>query len=102
MTAIRALPAVELDPLASSHFVDHRHGNTERIDDVGVHLTDAARRNGAHREFFMTRDAELANNEDVVGHAESASDLPGHRHTAPRQPEHDDIVPVCVRRQGLS
>src|SRR5256885_4916617 len=54
--------------------------------------TTLFRSDRAHRELLVPREPELAHDEDVERRAERLGDLEGHRHAAPRQREHDDVI----------
>ncbi|HYT77387.1 MAG TPA: hypothetical protein VEL79_21705 [Vicinamibacterales bacterium] len=52
--------------------------------------------NGAYRIFALARHAELADQEDVELGVQRAGDLERDRDASPREPKHDNIVPVRI------
>lgn len=92
MVAVGGGAAFEFVPLALDRGLKILFGDLERVDDVEVSDDDAAAGDGAHGEFFMSRDAELADHEDVEGCVECACDFVGDFDTAAREGEDEGVV----------
>jgi hypothetical protein len=93
-SSVEAIPAFELEILASRNLVDCRLRDAELLDEVFVEHADAAARDRPHRELGMARDAELADNEHIHRSPKRPGDLERHRHPAAGQPQHDDVGTV--------
>ena len=71
-------------------------GDPGRPHDVLVQHPDTSRRDRAHRQLLVARDAELADYEHVERSLERARDLGRDRHPATRQAEHHHVRPARV------
>src|SRR5258706_397244 len=67
-----------------------------------MHPPPPATGDRAHRELLMSRNPELAHHEHVQRRVQRGGYLIGHRHPAPRQTQHHDIVtaPVMLQKTG--
>ncbi len=50
-----------------------------------------------HRQLFLSRDSQLADQEDIHWRVESPRDLERNRHTPPRQRQHQHVRAVGIR-----
>ena len=101
VAAIQAVAAFQLEPLADRDLFDGGPWNAELGDEVFAQHAHAAARDGAHRQFRMTRNAELADEKHVERRMQSFRDLESDRHPTPRQREHDDVMAIRVLRQRV-
>jgi hypothetical protein len=69
------------------------------VKDVFVQDADATGCDCAHGEFFVTRHAKLAHNENIERKAEPMRCFKRHRHPAARKSENDDVVASSVAQQ---
>jgi uncharacterized protein (DUF1697 family) len=72
-------------------------GNVTHAAHVFVENAYAVFSDGSHREFGLTRYAEFANDDHVERCVERVRHFRGHRNTAARKAEHDDVVAGEVR-----
>src|SRR4029453_14017630 len=63
---------------------------------VFIQNAHAARGDRTGGQFFETRDAEFANNENIERGTEAFRNFVGNRHAAPRQAENDHVVTIGI------
>ena len=76
-------------------------GMPQGADHVLIEHDHAAAGDGPHRQLFVARQPELADEEDVERCVQGPGDLVGDRHAAPGQRQHDDVRTVGVCGQLL-
>src|SRR5205085_1265449 len=82
--------------LARDHAGDRLFGDAEHFDQRGVAHDDPAAGDRAHRELFLTGNAELTHQEYVERQAEARSDFERDGHAAARQPDDTPIGAATV------
>ncbi len=68
----------------------------EELDNVRVKDTHATGGDGAQRQLFMPRHAELADDQAVQGRVQRPCDLEGNGDAATRQAKDQQIAPVLI------
>ena len=85
------LAPFDLPPLAGHHKVDGLPRDAVRADHVLLQHDAAAAGYRAHGQLFLPGDTEFANDEDVEGQMQIASDLESNRHSTARQAEDNRV-----------
>ena len=101
VTAILPLAAFQLQQFKPRGLLEFSWGRAIPRDHVLVQDADSTTRDGAHRQFGVSRRAQLTDDEDVQRSAQRLRHLERHRDAATRQGEHDDIVSTRVGVEGL-
>jgi hypothetical protein len=89
--AEQPISTVELKLFADGNVLNEGRWNAKLCDKCLVYHLDTTRGDGSHCEFRVTRDAELANQEDVERQTEASGDLGRNRHAAARQRQDDNV-----------
>jgi hypothetical protein len=97
--AISKFPAFQFLAFDCSDYLDNRLRIWQGVKDVFVQDADATGCDCAHGEFFVTRHAKLAHNENIERKAEPMRCFKRHRHPAARKSENDDVVASSVAQQ---
>ena len=63
---------------------------------LGIHDTDSAGSDSAHRVFLVSRNSKLADDEDIEGNVKRLRDLECYGNTAAWQPEHDHVPLAAI------
>ena len=85
--------ARELEPLARLDRGEVGRGHAGASHDLLVDDPHAVLADRAHRQLGLERHAELADDDHVERGAERGRDLERDRHSAAREPEHDQVLP---------
>jgi hypothetical protein len=93
------LAPFELVELSFGDRIDDSARDSQSIDDVAIDLADTAGGYRTHGELFVSRYAQLADDEDVERNSKRPSDFPRDRHSAARQAQDDHVVPIAVLGQ---
>ena len=101
IAAEQPLAPLELTTLLLRHPLDVVAGDSV-CDHFRIEHANSTARDGAHGQLFVSWKAELAHDEHVHGRAEPPRDLPGDGYSAPRESEHQDVLPACKGRQALA
>src|SRR5262245_60495263 len=96
---IRGLTAGELTLFTCYRALDRFRPNVAGGDDVLIEHTHASAGDGTHRQLFMTRHAELADDEDVEPGLEGNGYFERDGHPAAREGQHHDIAAVGILSQ---
>lgn len=96
IAAVEALLAGKFAALALGDGVEQVVGDIEGFDHFGVEHAGVADGDGSHGEFFVARDAELANEHEVEAGAEAFGDDAGDGDAAAGQGEDEQIGLVHV------
>ena len=99
-SAIESLASLELLLFACRHRVDRALRNGKRRS-LGIHDTDSAGSDSAHRVFLVSRNSKLANDENVERNVKRLRDLECYGNTAAWQPEHDHVRLAPIGHQTL-
>ena len=85
-------PPLQLLALASFDSGEVGLGGPGETDDLVVDDADTIFADRPHRQLGLTRDSDLADDDDVEGRVERLRDLERNGDAAPREPEYDDVV----------
>jgi len=91
MAAIGELPTMKLLALNGGFSFKGSTRDAESTHHIMVYDLDAARGDGAHGEFCVAGDAELADDEDIERGVEFAGNLRGHGDAAAREGKHENV-----------
>jgi hypothetical protein len=98
---IQAVAALQLLRLFRQHPVDVVLGNGRVADGLVIENANIRRRQSAHRQFLLPRQAQLAYQHQVQRRMQSLRDLESDGHAAAGQGQHDHVVALDPRRQLL-
>lgn len=96
LAAIRTLTPRQFPGLLRCNHVDGIRARMEELDNVRVKDTHATGGDGAQRQLFMPRHAELADDQAVQGRVQRPCDLEGNGDAATRQAKDQQIAPVLI------
>ena len=84
VSSVEAFASLQLVLLVCCHLVDHLLGDTEHLHDVVIEHTHPTRGNGSHRQFFLPRDTQLADDEDIQRGMQCSSHFKRNGYPTPR------------------
>src|SRR2546423_1806461 len=100
LVAVQTFPSLELPLLASSDSFDIVGFDAKHLHQVAVENANPTAGDRAHRQLFVTGNAELPDEEDIQGSAELLGDFVADGHTATRECEDQQIRPIRVFGKG--
>ncbi len=98
---IQRLPPRNLPDLPRRCRIDGLLRNPERPHHIRLHHHQAPARHRPHCQLFLPRNAQLAHNKNVEWPMQSPRHLERHRHSTPRQSQHDRPRPIQLLADGM-
>ena len=99
IVAIITLSPFQFLALDRSDHLDNRLRIGHNVEHVLVKNPDAAGSDRAHREFFVTGQAEFAHDKNIERNTEALRNLKGDWDTSTRETENNDVVASGVTQQ---
>lgn len=93
-TTVERFATLDLKTLARDQRVDVLLGDGESLENSLVESDQTAAGHGPKREFLLSGDAELTNDEDIQRKMQFARNLEGYGNASARQGEHNSVPQI--------